>query len=104
SGRRGGPEAYPTPGAKMTTTDINPGGESGGLLEQVFAQYRPRLQRYFLVQLGDEADADACARETVRLLLESVGADGRGPGAVYVNAFLMRTAFALCLRKQRERD
>jgi DNA-directed RNA polymerase specialized sigma24 family protein len=88
----------------MATTNINVGDERGRRLEQVFDKYRPRLRRYFLVQLGDGVEADSYARETVHRLFDFMKGHQWEREADYINGYLMRIAFDLCSYKQAEQN
>jgi DNA-directed RNA polymerase specialized sigma24 family protein len=83
----------------MAGTNVNDCRES---FEHVLEKYHRRLRRYFLVQLGDAVDVEACVEETVRRLFDFMKSRRWEREADNINAYLMRIAFGVCSRKQAE--
>lgn len=79
------------------TADFN--GDLGRHVEQVCDKEYPRLQRYFLREVGDISEADEYVRETFRrFFLFMKGRDWEREEE-YTSVYLMRLAALLYLEK-----
>jgi DNA-directed RNA polymerase specialized sigma24 family protein len=84
----------------MKNTTVNAAEEFNRHLEQVFDKYHSRLQRYFLVQIGNLPEADAYVQETIYRFFDLMEGRQWEQEVSYINAHLMRIAFGLCMQKQ----
>ncbi len=87
----------------MTAADINAGEDQSRYVGEMYQQHGARLRRYFLTQLGDAAEADACVGETLSRLFFFMEERDWEAEAEYVPVYLMRIAGLLCSRKLGER-
>jgi DNA-directed RNA polymerase specialized sigma24 family protein len=84
----------------MKNTTVNADEEVRRHLEQVFDKYHSRLQRYFLVQIGNLPEADVYVQETIYRFFDLMEGRQWEQEVNYINAHLMRIAFGLCMQKQ----
>jgi DNA-directed RNA polymerase specialized sigma24 family protein len=90
-------------GGKMTIGTINTSEDHSRYIGQVYQEQYARLQRYFLIQLGDSSEADDCVQETIRRLFFFMEDRNWEAEAEYIPVYLMRIAGLLCSRKLAEK-
>lgn len=86
----------------MTVQTVNAGEDQTQYVAQIYQEQYARLLRYFLRQLGNAAEAEACVQETIRRLFYFMEDRDWESESEYVPVYLMRIAGLVCSRKLRE--
>lgn len=79
------------------------GAEPGQHVEQVYDGHHARLRHYFLRQIGDRSEAEACVQETFGRFFLFIKRRQWEQEAPYIPVYLMRIAGLLCLEKLTEK-
>jgi DNA-directed RNA polymerase specialized sigma24 family protein len=83
----------------MTIAAINTSDNFSQYVEQVYEKYYSRLQYYFLRQLGNLSEAEACVQDTIYRCFVFMQALRPEEQVDCMNVYLMRIASGLCLQK-----
>src|SRR3712207_6704930 len=84
----------------LATSDC---GNQSRHIEQVYDKHAARLQYYFLRQIGDILEADACVQETICRLFDFMEGRRWEEEEEYIRVYLMRIACAVCIQKLAEK-
>jgi DNA-directed RNA polymerase specialized sigma24 family protein len=88
----------------MTIATINASEDQSQYIGDVYQEHGARLRHYFLVQLGDAAEAEDCVQETICRLFFFMEDRNWEAEAEYISVYLMRIAGLLCSRKLSEKS
>lgn len=83
----------------MRVVNIKAGEEHSQYVGQIYQEHYARLRNYFLTQLGDASEADACLQETFNLFFFFMEDRCWEAEAEYLPAHLMKIAGLLCSKK-----
>jgi hypothetical protein len=83
----------------MRVADIKASEEQSQYVGQVYQEHYARLRDYFLPQLGDASEADACIEETFNLLFFFMEDRPWEAEAEYIPSHLMKIAGLLCSKR-----
>jgi DNA-directed RNA polymerase specialized sigma24 family protein len=87
----------------MTITTINASEDQSQYVWQIYQEHYARLQHYFLIQLGNDSEAEDCVHETMRRFFFFMEGRSWEAEAEYIFVYLMRIAGLLCSRKLGEK-
>jgi DNA-directed RNA polymerase specialized sigma24 family protein len=83
----------------MRMATIDAGEEHSRYVGRIYQEYYAGLRYYFLSQLGDASEADACVQKAFSLLFFFMKDRCWETDAEYVHVYLMRIAGQLCSKK-----
>jgi DNA-directed RNA polymerase specialized sigma24 family protein len=87
----------------MKTGTINASNDHSTYIKHVYENHYPKLQHYFLRQIGNTSEAHDCVQETIcRFFIFMEGRQWEKE-AEYMLVYLMRIASTLCLEKLAEK-
>jgi DNA-directed RNA polymerase specialized sigma24 family protein len=87
----------------MTIEIVNASEDRSHYVGLVYEEHYGRLRHYFLLQIGDAAEAEACVHETIRRFFFFMEDRNWEAEVKYISIYLMRIAGLLCSRKLAEK-